>query len=94
MSSVYALLIASVTWIVWIPAAVLEKKVKGSIGNISIFPVIPIFPLAAWGLAYWLNLLYPSLGVVTVGGCHAALLAAMLISIIKSSAAIRHIEKG
>jgi len=73
-----------VVWIAWIPAVLLEKKAAGDEGGTSIVPVIPLFPLVAWGAAYGLNLIGESWGTFSIGAIHLLLLAWMLLSIIKS----------
>lgn len=90
MTPLYVLLIASVTWIFWVPAVLLEKVAKGDRGSTSIFPVLPVFPLAAWGIAYLIDFAKPQAGVVIVGGGHIIILASMLISITRSLLVIRH----
>jgi hypothetical protein len=52
MSHLVVLLVASLAWVVWVPATGLQKLARGHAGSVSVFPVIPMFPLAAWGLAY------------------------------------------
>jgi hypothetical protein len=94
MTALHVFLIASLTWIVWIPAVVLEKRARGEAGSVSIFPVIPVFPLAAWGSAYLLDLLLPAAGTLIVGGGHVVLMAAMLFSIVKSALTLRNGGKG
>jgi hypothetical protein len=45
------LIIATITWVVWIPACSFEALAQGRSGSVSILPGIPVFPLAAWGLS-------------------------------------------
>jgi len=70
-------------WLLSIFLAVLEKKVKGMPGGVSIFPVFPIMPLAAWGLAVLLELVYHRLGYYIIGGLHVILLILWLILSVK-----------
>ncbi|MFZ6875834.1 hypothetical protein ACO0LF_27510 [Undibacterium sp. Di27W] len=84
MTDLYALLIASLAWLIWIPTAVLEKSAKGDMGSVSIFPIIPLFPLLAWGLAYMLDQLHAQLGTMLVVSMHLFLLLTMLVSAAKS----------
>ncbi|MFA5505520.1 MAG: hypothetical protein WC423_08855 [Vulcanimicrobiota bacterium] len=57
-------------------------------GGVSVLPVIPFFPLAAWGLAALLdsvlNPVREGLGVMIIGGLHTLLLVAFLISLVTS----------
>ena len=90
--NLYLLLVTSLAWLAWVPAAVLEKQVKNLPGGTSIFPIIPLFPLAAWVLGYMLNLASPQLGLALVGGGHVLLLLAFVFSIARSLWALRKVK--
>jgi hypothetical protein len=81
MSSLYVLLVATITWILWVYVAALERFMKGNNGGVSVFPAIPMFPLIAWLLAYLLNLFHPLLGITLVGGAHLLFVVAMLFAL-------------
>ena len=83
------LIIATITWVVWIPACSFERLAQGQSGSVSITPGIPVFPLAAWGLAYALEAVGWPLGVMLVGVAHLALLDWMLVSIARSKHVLR-----
>lgn len=85
MTHLQVLIVATVTWIAWVPAASLQGLARGDSGSISIFPVVPVAPLAAWGLAYVL----PLGGAAVVGIAHLGLLVLMLFSIAKSKRILR-----
>jgi hypothetical protein len=65
-----------IVWLAWIPNVVLEKKAKGDVGGTSFLPIIPIFPLVAWGITYGLNLIRENIGTYLIGGAHIVLLGA------------------
>lgn len=85
MTHLQVLLVATITWIAWIPATSLQRLARGDSGSVSISPVIPVDPLAAWGLAYVL----PLSGVAVVGIAHLGLLVLILFSIAKSKRILR-----
>ena len=93
MTPLHALLIATFTWIIWVPTVILEHKAKGKAGGISLFPV-PLAPLVAWGLAHLLEYIYPGFGAAIIAGAHVILLAAMLLSIIQCSRSIINSNTG
>lgn len=85
----FALIASTVAWLVWIPAAAYQRAARGERGGVSIFPVIPCFPLAACGFVYWADLVgMKSVGIAIVAG-HVLLLAALLVSITKSRRKLR-----
>ena len=89
MTHLQVLLLASLTWIVWAPAAALDKRARGDHGALSIAPVLPSFPLAAWCLAYLLHSMKSPIGVTLVGAVHLVLLVWMMVSIVRSKSKIR-----
>jgi hypothetical protein len=87
MSPFHVLLLASLTWTVSIPASSLQQLAHCKSGSVSVFPVIPIFPLLAWVVALLLDrFMY---GALTVGVIHVVLLVALLCSMIKSFFSLR-----
>jgi hypothetical protein len=89
MAFILTLVIAAVTWLVWVPAASLQRAAKGMSGNVSIFPVVPCFPLVAWAVAYWAKQAGHELVIAAVMLSHLVLLVAMLVSIAKSKQLLR-----
>lgn len=89
MSPVLVLLIAFVTWVAWIPATLLQKRVRGEPGGISIFPV-PLFPLVAWAAALVCQRASLPLGPPIIAGVHAVLLIVLLLSIARSLVQLKH----
>lgn len=86
MTHLQVLIIATITWIVWMPASSLQRLVSEGRGNISILPIFPGAPLVAWGLAYVL----PPVAATVIGLMHFGLLIWMTFSIMRS----RHILKS
>ena len=78
-----------VVWLLWIPVCILGKEARGEVGGVSILPGVPLFPLAAWGLAALLNLIHDRLGLILVGGFHVLLFLAFLGSLVHSSRVLR-----
>jgi len=89
MSPLQVLLVAIVTWFIWILAAGFEKQARGERGTISIFPVIPLFPLVAWGLAHALQSFSLPLGVAVLGYLHVLYTVTLVISIVVSAIKLR-----
>ena len=71
----------------------LQKLTRGHAGSISLFPVIPMFPLAAWGLAYMFHRLSFPAGATVLGVIHAVLLVGLLVSIAKSVFELRRARR-
>ena len=94
MTPTLALIVALVTWIVWAPAASLQRAAKGVGSNVSVFPVLPFFPLVAWAVAYWANQAGHQVVVAAVVVSHLVLLVAMLSSIAKSRQLLRKRSYG
>ena len=84
MTPLLVFLAASVTWVVWMPATSLQRAARGENSAVSIFPVLPAFPLVAAGIAFWGAQAGYELLVHAVSIAHLVLLAAMLISIARS----------
>ena len=80
----HALLIVTVVWVLWLPVALLERAAKRDPGGVSIFPALPVFPLAFWGIAELLDRLHPSLGLAVIGGLHGILLVVLIASALRS----------
>jgi hypothetical protein len=89
MSPLQVLLVATVAWVIWIPAVSFESQVRGKSGSISIFPVIPLFPLVAWGLAHALQYFSLPLGVTVLGYLHVLYIVTLVISIVISAIKLR-----
>lgn len=71
-------------WLFWIPVSLLERAARGDSDGFSFVPIIPVFPLCAWGLAALLDWFHGRLGFMVVGGLHTLLLLCFLVSIGRS----------
>ncbi|KQU64579.1 hypothetical protein ASC98_27670 [Rhizobacter sp. Root1238] len=80
MTHLQVLIIATLTWIVWMPASSLQRLASEGRSSISILPIFAGAPLAVWGLAYVL----PPPGATVIGAIHLGLLIWMMISIARS----------
>lgn len=68
-------------WCMWVPAAVVERAVRDASlgiaqdkrGRVSVFPVLPLFPLLAWGAAVAVDRYLFPWGTVIVGAAHVVL---------------------
>ena len=89
MTHLQVLLVATLTWIAWVPTTALDKRARGDRGSMSIAPVLPFFPLAAWGLAWVLHSMHLPTAVTFVGVAHLVLLACMVVSMLMSRSKIR-----
>ena len=83
-----------VVWLLWIPVSLLERAARGDSGGFSFLPVIPVFPLCAWGLAALLDWFHGRLGFMVVGGLHVLLLLCFLVSIARSLYVIRRNKRN
>lgn len=78
-------------WILWAVAAAAQKSVAEAAQGIpekerrgvSILPVIPIFPLAFWGIARLIDRVYSPAGTWTVGTFHALFTVVLVMSIVR-----------
>ncbi|MEI7751040.1 MAG: hypothetical protein WCJ71_03015 [Candidatus Omnitrophota bacterium] len=85
MNNLLLLVVCLAAWLAWIPAALMQKKAKGESEGISIFPIIPFFPLIAWGIGLGLNNYKANFGFYVIGGLHIVLLTLHLSSIMVST---------
>ncbi len=92
MNTLLLLGICTVTWLAWVPAAVMEKEARGDEGGTSIFPALPINPLVMWLIGVGLNQLKPNIGTYVIGGLHGILLLAFLGSVVVSAIRINRKE--
>jgi len=97
----WALLIfVTATWLLWavwgllgLQADKLEHKRPQDAG-ISIMPIIPFFPLIAFGVAMCLNAVFDPWGTRIVGAIHALLIVIFLAGIAREVLRIRSANSG
>jgi hypothetical protein len=85
------LLIVMLVWLLWMPAAILQKAAenvakrvpKDQQGGVSILPVFPLFPLILFAVAKLTDLLVSPWGTAVIASLHALLALLLLISIVR-----------
>jgi hypothetical protein len=78
----------------WVPAAVAERAVRDASlgiakGGVSIFPVLPLFPLFAWGTAVSVDHYLSPWGTFIVGVAHVALAVTCIFSALRNFRRLR-----
>jgi len=81
--------IATITWLIWVPVAAAGNAASGSRSGVSVFPILPVFPLVAWGGAALFHFIAHPIGATVIGMAHTALLVALLVSLARSRCATR-----
>ena len=90
------------TWTFWVVAAATQKTAedarqgvpRGLRRGTSALPIIPLCPLAFWGLAIRVDYGAAPWGTVAVGAAHAVFAAALAVSIARDWRDIRLIDRG
>jgi hypothetical protein len=89
-------------WFLWVFAAVAQVRArelrrgtpKDQRGGVSILPVIPLFPLSFWGVAWLADRFFAPWGSVVVGVLHLALAAAMGFTFVRDLRYCLHHERA
>ena len=89
-------------WVLWVFAAVAEVRArelrcgtpKEQRGGVSILPVIPLFPLFFWGVAWLADRLFAPWGSVAVAVLHLVLAAAMAFTFVRDLRYCLHHERA
>src|SRR5262245_28713032 len=100
MSSWLLLVFLFLIWILWAVAASAQKSLqdaqrglpKGQRGNMSVFPVIPVFPLAFWGIAVLVDQFAAPWGTRTIGVLHSLFFIVLVASICRDWWRLRNID--
>jgi type IV secretory pathway VirB6-like protein len=75
-------------WILWAVASLIQATLRNATleqdqrREFSPVPVIPIFPLALWGIAILVDRFFAPWGTVVIGGLHAAFAATIVAYIV------------
>ena len=77
------------TWVLWAPAAAFQKRARGDHGGVSVFSLIPLFPVVACAAGVALNRVGAHVGTWVVGGGHSVLLLWFALSILRSRSLLR-----
>lgn len=80
-----------VVWCLWALAAIVGLRArelrrgtpKEQRGGVSILPVIPLFPMVFWGVAWVADRWFAPWGTLAVGVAHTVLAAAMLFALVR-----------
>jgi hypothetical protein len=94
MSYLALLLLLFTTWALILVAdarrgLVLARRTGREPGGVSIFPGIPVMPLGFLVLAWLLEQLFPSVGLLLVGGLHVSFIVFAVASIATSQISLR-----
>ena len=91
------LILVTVTWVLWAFGALQAHRIGTREGrnrpdsHMSVVPIIPVFPLLAFGLAKGVDKIASPWGTRLVGGFHALLAVAFVVTIVWQT--IRHWRK-
>lgn len=87
-------------WCLWALATAARRTVadarrmpEGQRGGVSIFPVIPMFPLMLWGCAWLLDRVVSPWGTWFIGSAHAVFAVAMGVSVVRDWRCLRSLDK-
>ncbi|HAK52773.1 MAG TPA: hypothetical protein DCM54_12850 [Gammaproteobacteria bacterium] len=94
------LMLLFVAWILWMYACTTEVALsearkgipEGERKGVSIFPVLPIFPLVFWGIALFIDQFARPWGTNLVAGFHLALSLGWLVSTIRDGRELTKID--
>ncbi len=87
-------------WFLWVAACAEESSLRGAKKGqppserpgTSVFPGIPFFPLAFWGIAWGVDRFVEPWGTLTVGAFHAVFGVVLIVSIVRYVREIRAID--
>jgi hypothetical protein len=89
MSMWWLLALIFFAWMLWGAACLSQKTVanaqlpKDKRGSVSLLPVIPVFPLALWGLALLIDLIIDPWGTGVIASLHAIFGLVLIVSIVR-----------
>ena len=87
-------------WFLWVYACAVGRAAdgarrgipEGKRGGTSIFPFIPVFPLAFWGIAWVIDRIASPWGTVGVGAAHVVFAGVLVVTIVRDLRDIRSID--
>lgn len=102
MSPWTLLLLIFVAWVVYFYSALAQRAVEHARSGrpreqqrgVSLLPVIPLAPLAVWGITLLLDLAVDRWGTVVVAVIHMALLVFALLAIGRDAWRLRGLKRG
>lgn len=100
---IWILLVAIITvWILWVIAAMFQiaivdtrtPQADGKRRGMSVAPVIPLVPVALWGVAAIVDHFITPWGTIVIGSAHAVFGAALTASIVKDAVILQRIKRS
>lgn len=86
-------IICTVAWLAWIPAVLIEKAKNEDTGSVSIFPIIPVFPIVGIWIGVGIDKLFESWGSYIISVLHLALLASFIYTMVRDAVFIKKRKK-
>jgi hypothetical protein len=101
MPSWLLLICLLIVWMLWLFSCMAEVALsearrgipEGERRSVSIFPGIPVFPLAFWGIAMLVDWFATPWGTVSIASLHVVLGVAWAVSIFKNQRALAKIDR-
>ncbi|NUO75269.1 MAG: hypothetical protein HOQ32_04570 [Lysobacter sp.] len=89
-------------WCLWAFTAIAERRARDlrlgvpeeRRGGVSVLPVIPLFPLFFWGMAWLIDRWFSPWGSLTIGAIHVVLAAMMAYSLARDWRYLRRRRNG
>ena len=87
-------------WALWFVSCVAEASLsdvrrgvpEGERHGVSLFPVIPVFPLVAWAIALLVDRFYAPWGTVSVASIHLVLVVVWGVSLFRDMRELKRID--
>jgi hypothetical protein len=88
-------------WCLWAMAAAAQRGAADARrgipaeqwGGVSIFPAIPVFPLAFWGIAWLIDHAASPWGTILVGGPHVVFAVCLAVSLVRDVRYLRSLGR-
>jgi hypothetical protein len=89
-----------VVWCLWAVAVAAQRAVEdarrgipeGRRGGVSIFPVIPVFPVVLWGIGWLIDRAVSPWGTWAVGVAHGVFAACLAVSLSRDWPCLRSLD--
>ncbi len=87
-------------WCLWAVAGAAERaadEARRGIpreirGGISILPVIPVFPVVLWAIAWLIDLVVSPWGTWTIGIAHGVFAVCLAVSLVRNARCVRSLD--
>lgn len=101
MSSWLLALFILVVWCLWAVVAVAEREAEdarrgipeGQRGGVSLLPVIPVFPIGLWCIAWLIDRVVSPWGTWIVGSAHGVLAVCLTVSLVRALRCLRSLDR-